>query len=299
MMLKTMRNTGLAGTGMLLIIGVVSVAATRQFTFQNRTLNDSTVRQLFFDTVRMQLKGNFEMDSFAVPAITLNKQASEFTKSYIAENRDVLEMIRRKSATPFRIIEGVFSKYGIPLEMKYLAVIESELKSTALSRVGARGPWQLMPGTARILSLRVDGKRDERTHLYKSTVAVARYLRDLYQLFGDWPLVIAAYNSGPGKVYVAIKKSGSRNFWKLQRFLPAETRGHVKKFIGTHYYFEGKAGLTTLTKDETIAFRKKMIEFVEIQNACFREQQIAEATETGVIAKKDIVKTITPNPESK
>src|SRR5206468_3829448 len=85
---------------------------------------------------------------------------------------------------------------------------------------------------------------------YKSTVAAAKYLRALYAEFGDWLLVIAAYNSGPGPMYKAIHKSGSRNFWVLQRYLPAESRAHVKRFIGAHYYFEGTGSATTCTKEE-------------------------------------------------
>jgi membrane-bound lytic murein transglycosylase D len=142
-------------------------------------------------------------------------------------------------------------KYGLPAELKYLAVIESELKSTATSWAGAVGPWQLMPETARVLGLKVNRKVDERKSYTKSTNAAALYLRDLYNEFGDWLLVIAAYNGGPANVYAAIKKSqGSRNFWKLQYYLPAETRMHVKKFIGTHYVFEGQGSVTTLTKAE-------------------------------------------------
>jgi membrane-bound lytic murein transglycosylase D len=100
--------------------------------------------------------------------------------------------------------------------LKYLAVIESELKPTATSWVGAVGPWQLMPATARLLGLKVSHKVDERTNYQKSTHAAAIYLKDLYTEFGDWLLVIAAYNGGAGNVYSAIRKSGSRNFWKLR-----------------------------------------------------------------------------------
>ena len=109
-----------------------------------------------------------------------------------------------------------------------------------------------MPGTARTMGLTVNSKVDERKNYYKSTIAAARYLKDLYAEFGDWLLVIAAYNGGPGNVYSAIRKSGgSRNFWTLQGHLPKESRNHVKKFIGTHYVFEGQGGITTLTKAET------------------------------------------------
>jgi membrane-bound lytic murein transglycosylase D len=92
---------------------------------------------------------------------------------------------------------------------------------------------------------------DERTDYYKSTHAAARYLTELYKIYNDWLLVIAAYNGGPGNVNAAIRKSKSRNFWDLQHFLPAESRDHVKKFIATHYVMEGDGGITTLTKDET------------------------------------------------
>jgi hypothetical protein len=116
-------------------------------------------------------------------------------------------------------------------------VIESELRATALSRVGARGPWQLMAGTARELGLKVSRRWDERTNYYKSTGAAALYLRDLHREFKDWLLVLAAYNAGPGPVYRAIRLAGSRNFWALERYLPGETRQHVRRFIATAYYF--------------------------------------------------------------
>ncbi len=107
-----------------------------------------------------------------------------------------------------------------------------------------------MPATARILGLKVTRKHDERTNYYKSTRAAARYLRDLYDELGDWLLVIAAYNGGTAHVYSAIRRSHSRDFWDLQYYLPAESRNHVKKFIGTHYIFEGQGSVTTLTKSE-------------------------------------------------
>jgi membrane-bound lytic murein transglycosylase D len=145
--------------------------------------------------------------------------------------------------------------------LKYLAVIESELKTSALSCVGALGPWQLMPETAQDLGLKINRHVDERTNYSKSTKAAALYLKDLYAKFGDWLLVLAAYNSGPGPVYAAIHKSGSKNFWALQDYLPAETRGHVKRFIATHYHFEGKGSVTTLTKAENIEYSKTVNTF--------------------------------------
>jgi membrane-bound lytic murein transglycosylase D len=102
-----------------------------------------------------------------------------------------------------------------------------------------------MPETGRSLGLRVDGSRDERVDLVKSTHASAKYLKSLYKEFGDWLLVIAAYNGGPGRVRSAIRQSKSRDFWSLQNYLPAESRNHVKKYIATHYIMEGKGGETT------------------------------------------------------
>ena len=168
-----------------------------------------------------------------------DKQGMKFVKHYIKNNDDCLLVVKKRSEIPFTIIDSVLDHYGLPLELKYLAVIESELKPTALSRVGAKGPWQLMPGTAHVLGLKVNHHSDERTNYYKSTRAAAKYLKDLHREFGDWLLVLAAYNGGPAPVYRAIRKAHSRDFWTLQQYLPAESRNHVKKFIATAYYFEG------------------------------------------------------------
>lgn len=182
--------------------------------------------------------------------VRLNPKALNFIQDYMKENWDELQAVRMTGGPYFALIENVLAQYDLPKELKYLAVIESNLKSSAVSRVGAMGPWQLMPQTARDLGLRVNKSVDERRNYYKSTRAAALYLRDLYNQLGDWLLVIAAYNTGSANVYHAIHRSGSRNFWDLQNFLPAESRIHVKKFIGTQYVFEGQGSVTTLTRDE-------------------------------------------------
>ena len=135
--------------------------------------------------------------------------------------------------------------------MKYLAVIESGLKFNAISWAGACGPWAFMPAAAQQYGLSIRRGNDERLDYVKSTHAAARLLTDLYQKYGDWLLVLAAYNGGPGNVDKAIRKSGgSKDFWTLQYNLPVESMNHVKKFIGTHYIFEGEGGITTVTKSE-------------------------------------------------
>jgi membrane-bound lytic murein transglycosylase D len=186
--------------------------------------------------------------------VPMNMHVRQFVKDYIKDNNEILCLVKRRSRYPFHVMDSVLMHYGLPAEMKYLAVIESELNPKAMSAVGARGPWQLMPETAQELGLNVTPDWDERTLYGKSTAAAAKYLRDLYGEFGDWLLVLAAYNGGPAQVYRAIRKSGSRNFWCLEKYLPAESRDHVKKFIASQYYFEGNGGVTTLTKTEWAAY---------------------------------------------
>lgn len=190
--------------------------------------------------------------------VPMNMHVRQFVRDYIKDNNEILCVVRRRSKYAFRVIDSVLTHYGVPKEMKYLAVIESELNPKALSAVGARGPWQLMPETAQELGLNVTPDWDERTLYGKSTAAAAKYLRDLYGEFGDWLLVLAAYNGGPAPVYRAIRKSGSRNFWCLEKYLPAESRDHVRKFIASHYYFEGNGGVTTLTRTEWAAYQNNI-----------------------------------------
>ena len=182
--------------------------------------------------------------------VRLNPKALSFIQDYLQENWDELQSVRTYGRSYFNLIESVLIQYDLPKELKYLAVIESNLKPSAVSKVGAKGPWQLMPQTARDLGLKVNRNVDERKNYYKSTRAAAAYLRDLYNELGDWLLVIAAYNTGTVNVYRAIHRSGSRNFWDLEKYLPAESRAHVKKFIGTQYMFEGQGSVTTLTREE-------------------------------------------------
>ncbi|MDP4284844.1 MAG: lytic transglycosylase domain-containing protein [Bacteroidota bacterium] len=168
----------------------------------------------------------------------VNPYAENYMQDYLKSHTKYLQHLKQTSVPYFNLIDGILAQYGLPKELKYLAVIESNLKSTALSSAGALGPWQFMPYTARDYGLKVNQNEDDRTDYYKSTNAAARYLLYLYKELKDWLLVIAAYNGGPARVYSAIKKSGSRNFWDLQYYLPEESRNHVKKFIATHYIME-------------------------------------------------------------
>ena len=168
----------------------------------------------------------------------VNPYAENYMQDYLHSHTKYLQNLKQTGISYFNFIDGILAQYGLPKELKYLAVIESNLKSTALSSAGARGPWQFMSYTAKDYGLQVNQYADDRTDYFKSTNAAAKYLLNLYKDLRDWLLVIAAYNGGPGRVYTAIKKSGSRNFWDLQYYLPEESRNHVKKFIATHYIME-------------------------------------------------------------
>ena len=169
----------------------------------------------------------------------VNPHAESYMQDYLRAHSKFLLKMKTWALPYFNFIDQIFSQYGLPRELKYLAVIESHLNTGATSWVGAAGPWQFMPYTAREYGLIVNSSYDERRDYFKSTHAAARYLLTLYKQTHDWLLVIAAYNGGPGRVFNAIKRSGSRNFWALQYYLPEESRNHVKKFIATHYIMEG------------------------------------------------------------
>ncbi len=274
MLKRKLVRSGLFVNVLMILLAAVHATGTQQTSIiTSQVINDPSIQWVYFDEDLLLFNGLSESGAADAPKITLRNEAMKFANNYLASNRETLKSIKEKNPNYFRIMDSVFHRYKLPLELRNLAIVESELNPQARSKVGAVGPWQFMPATARFLSLKVTARYDERTHFYKSTVAAAKYLRDLYRLFDDWLLTIAAYNSGPGPVYGAIKKSGSRNFWKLQNYLPAETRDHVKKFISTHVYYEGQGGVTTLTKQEVHLHRKTMLAFAEKHNRLLKEKQ--------------------------
>ncbi len=200
------------------------------------------------------LFSNNTFDASKPYAAQLNPRGVSFVQEYIRKQGRELDKMKSWGKPYFDLYDNVLSLYGIPKEMKYLSVIESHLSSGLVSWAGAVGPWQLMPYEAKRLGLRTAGT-DERMDYYKSTHAAAKLMKELYREFGDWLLVVAAYNGGSGRVRQSIRKAGSRDFWDLQYYLPEETRNHVKKFIGTHYVFEGSGGWTTMTANETLTQR--------------------------------------------
>ncbi len=155
---------------------------------------------------------------------------------YVKKNPRQVASLQRTAKGYFPIFEDALNRYGLPMELKYLPVIESGLKATAQSRMGAAGLWQFMPNTAKLVGLEVNSLVDERLDPIKSTEAACKFLRNLYNVYGDWNLAIAAYNCGPGNVNKAIHRSGGqRDFWAIYDFLPRETRAYLPIFIAANY----------------------------------------------------------------
>jgi membrane-bound lytic murein transglycosylase D len=208
------------------------------------------------DIAKYEAKGfkslfpNNYFDSTKPYTAQLNPLAISFVENYIKTRGKELNKMKLWGKPYFTLYDNILKQYNIPLEMKYLSVIESHLQSNLVSWAGAVGPWQLMDYEAKRFGLKMGALGDERTDFAKSTHVACKLMKELYAQFGDWLLVVAAYNGGAGRVKRAIAKSGSKEFWDLQYLLMEETRNHVKKFIATHYVFEGRGGITTVTLKE-------------------------------------------------
>ena len=170
--------------------------------------------------------------------LAYNERVKRYIEVYGYEKRAKTEIILGLSEMYFPIFEEELDKRNLPHHLKYLPVVESALNANAVSKSGATGLWQLMYSTARMLGVNINSYEDERRDPYRSTTAALDYLEKMYGIYGDWLLSIAAYNCGPGNVNKAIARAGGeKNFWKMQHFLPAETRGYVPAFLGAMYVF--------------------------------------------------------------
>ncbi|CAM3419684.1 LysM peptidoglycan-binding domain-containing protein [Zobellia roscoffensis] len=171
--------------------------------------------------------------------IAYNPSLENVIKSFLFRKRDLMERMLTVSQFYFPLFEQELDNYNIPLEMKYLSIVESALNPRARSRVGATGLWQFMYGTGKQYQLDVSSYVDDRRDPIKATTAACQFLSKLYDIYGDWDLALAAYNSGPGNVNKAIRRSGGhKNYWNLRRYLPRETAGYVPAFLATMYLFE-------------------------------------------------------------
>lgn len=164
-----------------------------------------------------------------------NQIVKTYINFYTQKRRKLVEVMMGLGNYYFPIFEQELERQGLPLELKYLPIIESALRPEATSRAGAAGLWQFMIGTAKVLGMEVNSLVDERRDPLKSSEMAARYLKELYNIYHDWGLAIAAYNCGPGNVNKAIRRSGGKDYWEIYNYLPRETRGYLPAFIAANY----------------------------------------------------------------
>ena len=188
------------------------------------------------DLLKARLK---EMDAKSPFNIEYNQGLENIIKSFLKNRKKSYERLMAISEYYFPMFEAALAKYDVPLEIKYLAVVESALNPHAKSRVGATGLWQFMFATGKQYNLDVSSYIDERSDPLKATEAACQYLSNMFKIFGDWDLVLASYNAGPGNVSKAIRRSGGQqNYWNIRKNLPKETQGYVPAFLATMYIYE-------------------------------------------------------------
>lgn len=177
-----------------------------------------------------------KLDASSPFDLVYNPHVKGFIELYAIRRRELVSRMMGISQLYYPMFEEVFDKHNIPLELKHLAVIESALNPNARSKAGAVGLWQFMYPTGKMFGLNVNSYVDERSNVYKATEAAAEYLKSLYGMFGDWQMVLAAYNAGPGTISKAIRRSGGKKtYWEIRPFLPQETQSYVPAFIAANY----------------------------------------------------------------
>lgn len=214
------------------------------------------------------------MDAKSPFNIEYNQGLENLIKSFLKNRRKAFANQMAVAQYYFPLFEEALAKQNVPLEIKYLAVVESALNPKAVSRVGATGLWQFMYQTGKQYNLNIDSYVDERSDPLKSSEAAAQYMTNMYAIFNDWDLVLASYNSGPGNVTKAIRRSGGQqNFWNIKDKLPKETQGYVPAFLATMYIYEyhkehgivPKKALVRHFATDTVMVKKEM-SFAQISN---------------------------------
>ena len=201
--------------------------------FDNYILVDSTAESTTPESVYIQ-----RLRALVSPIqLPYNSIVRGYINRYTDSRYGTISRILGMSQYYFPLIEDELLKEELPVELRALPIIESALSTTAVSPMGAVGLWQFMPSTGKSYGLEVNSLVDERRDPYRATQAACRYLKDLFAIYNDWSLAIAAYNCGPGNVNKAIARSGGKNFWEIYDYLPRETRGYVPAFIGASYAY--------------------------------------------------------------
>jgi membrane-bound lytic murein transglycosylase D len=202
--------------------------------FYELSAGDSTILPTFPDSIyRARLQ---TLDNKTPFELVFNPEVLRYIDVYTTKRREQVSRMLGLAEYYFPMFETALDAYDLPLELKYLAIVESALNPLAKSRVGATGLWQFMYWTGKMQGLEINSYVDERSDPIKSTQAACEYLSKLYEMFGDWNLALAAYNAGPGNVNKAIRRSGGKKtYWEVRPFLPKETAGYVPAFIAVNY----------------------------------------------------------------
>ena len=217
---------------------LVSLDIYNDLTKDIQTINtDVTVdEELPTELLKQRLQAMNEKSPFD---IEYNQGLENIIKSFLKNRKKSFSRLMALSEYYFPIFEDAFARQNVPLEIKYLAVVESALNPKAVSKMGATGLWQFMYGTGKQYALKIDSYIDERSDPLKATAACSEYMTKMFNIFGDWELVLASYNSGPGNVTKAIRRSGGKTkYWDIRNHLPKETQGYVPAFLATMYLFE-------------------------------------------------------------
>ena len=217
---------------------LVSLDLYNELTFDIKNINvDEKVEyELPTELLKERLKKLDEKSPFN---IEYNVGLENVIKSFLKNRKRAFERLMGVSQFYFPLFEESLAAQNIPLEIKYLSVVESALNPRAVSRVGATGLWQFMYQTGKQYGLKVDTYEDERSDPLKASKAATQYMKNMYAIFGDWDLVLASYNTGPGNVAKAIRRSGGKqNYWNIRPYLHKETQGYLPAFLATMYIFE-------------------------------------------------------------
>lgn len=217
-----------------------------------------------------------------------NPTLERYIRVFLKDRREKLATIMDRASYYFPIFEEYLDKYDIPLELKYLAIVESALVADAGSPAGAKGLWQFMYGTGKQFDLEINSYIDERFDPIKSTEAACKYLSSLYKTFNDWDLALAAYNSGPGNVSKAIKRAGGKtNYWEIRKYLPQETQGYLPAFYATFYIFE-------FAKTHHLEPVKSSLSYIEVDTVHVKKQISFQHILEKTTISYDLLKSLNP-----
>ncbi|WP_439183922.1 transglycosylase SLT domain-containing protein [Carboxylicivirga taeanensis] len=229
-----------------------------------------------------------ELDKNSMVKLDYNAKVQAFIDVYTVKRREHLANIIGRSEFYFPLFEEYLAKYELPLELKYLAIVESALEPTAKSKSGAMGLWQFLYHTSRMFDLEVDNYVDERCDPVKSTEAACRYLKYLYRNLNDWQLALAAYNGGIGVVQKAIERSGGKtNFWELQPYLPKEVQSYVPAFIAVNYVMNNY-------QRHDVSANPPMVKFDEVDTVYIHKSLTFDQIQTAAQVPMEVVEWLNP-----